>query len=617
MAKLTDEEIRILQRARIIQDRLEAERLEAGEELPAKKAQPKIQKQKLGKTKNSPAQQREAVNTKLDSMNHRVPTAPRTRRNEAISEGDERQSINSTRDPQMGRDGVGIARSELTEKSLRRAAVVAEESAKKKAEAASTANIAETEIKKRAAGTGAVSPKTGERKAIRHPVATVEEKRNRSLAAGTVRHPVGTIETAGKRMESQMEHSAEKTESQRKSSAQQRNVHIENGKDPKQVTRAEAVKNPSRQMKSSDKRAVQKTTEKKNPSNQTKRSGKSATKTSVKKTAGSSSAAARRQRIAKKKKAAKWKIVLIAVLITLLIAAIAAVGAFIFIYSNISRTNYEPISRSERSADVMPQQKGVKNILLLGTDERDIGEASRSDAIIVLSINENKKKIVMTSILRDSYVTIPGYEQNRINHAYQMGGAALMIETIEENFKIPIDSYAKVDFFSFMGIIDKLGGVPITVTQEELGYLNGYISEINALQGIDNNDGQLAQAGTYQLNGKQALAYSRIRYVGTDFARTERQRTVLDGIFQQMKTASPKELYEVFTTILPDVTTNIGDMELTKLLVKSVFYMKYDIVQNRIPMDGTWSNLVVGGQEVLGIDFEANQAGLKSIVYEE
>src|SRR5699024_3160714 len=201
-----------------------------------------------------------------------------------------------------------------------------------------------------------------------------------------------------------------------------------------------------------------------------------------------------RRKSLKKKKTAKWKIVLIALVITFLLAAIAAVGAFILIYSNVSRTNYEPIAQSERSADVLAEQKGVKNILLLGTDERVSGETSRSDAIIVLSINENRKKIVMTSILRDSYVEIPGYGKNRINHAYQMGGAALMIQTIENNFKIPIDSYAKVDFFSFMGIIDKLGGVPITVTQEELGYLNGYIAEINTLQGLPVNDGQLAQA---------------------------------------------------------------------------------------------------------------------------
>lgn len=576
MAKLTDEEIRILQRARMIQDRLEAERLEAGEELPAKKPQPKIQRQKINKTKTSQNQ-----------MGH---TATQKK-----TEGSAQKPVSSET-----------------------AATVSKAAASKSAQAAATAKFASNlessgktipkiqEGEKKSLNQGQVKEvenfenSTGVKHTFRQPVATVEEKRNKNLAAGPVRKPVATIDTIGRRKvnqssEKEVEESAKR---QIKNDTQQRSVQIEKDKAKQKKSQAPTQTNTQKTRSASLKQTV------------TPRGTK---QTSSKR---NSSSTVRRKPL-KKKKTAKWKIVLIALVITFLLAAIAAVGAFILIYSNVSRTNYEPIAQSERSADVLAEQKGVKNILLLGTDERVSGETSRSDAIIVLSINENRKKIVMTSILRDSYVEIPGYGKNRINHAYQMGGAALMIQTIENNFKIPIDSYAKVDFFSFMGIIDKLGGVPITVTQEELGYLNGYIAEINTLQGLPVNDGQLAQAGSYQLNGKQALAYSRIRYIGTDFARTERQRTVLDGLFQQLKTASPKELYEVAATILPDITTNIGNMDLTKMIAKSVFYMKYDIIQNRIPMDGTWNDLVVGGQEVLEIDFEANREGLKSMIYGE
>lgn len=576
MAKLTDEEIRILQRARMIQDRLEAERLEAGEELPVKKPQPKIQRQKINKTKTSQNQ-----------MGH---TATQKK-----TEGSAQKPVSSET-----------------------AATVSKAAASKSAQAAATAKFASNlessgktipkiqEGEKKSLNQGQVKEvenfenSTGVKHTFRQPVATVEEKRNKNLAAGPVRKPVATIDTIGRRKvnqssEKEVEESAKR---QIKNDTQQRSVQIEKDKAKQKKSQAPTQTNTQKTRSASLKQTV------------TPRGTK---QTSSKR---NSSSTVRRKPL-KKKKTAKWKIVLIALVITFLLAAIAAVGAFILIYSNVSRTNYEPIAQSERSADVLAEQKGVKNILLLGTDERVSGETSRSDAIIVLSINENRKKIVMTSILRDSYVEIPGYGKNRINHAYQMGGAALMIQTIENNFKIPIDSYAKVDFFSFMGIIDKLGGVPITVTQEELGYLNGYIAEINTLQGLPVNDGQLAQAGNYQLNGKQALAYSRIRYIGTDFARTERQRTVLDGLFQQLKTASPKELYEVAATILPDITTNIGNMDLTKMIAKSVFYMKYDIIQNRIPMDGTWNDLVVGGQEVLEIDFEANREGLKSMIYGE
>lgn len=576
MAKLTDEEIRILQRARMIQDRLEAERLEAGEELPAKKPQPKIQRQKINKTKTSQNQ-----------MGH---TATQKK-----TEGSAQKPVSSET-----------------------AATVSKAVASKSAQAAATAKFASNlessgktipkiqEGEKKSLNQGQVKEvenfenSTGVKHTVRQPVATVEEKRNKNLAAGPVRKPVATIDTIGRRKVNQSSEKAveESAKRQIKNDTQQRSVQIEKDKAKQKKSQAPTQTNTQKTRSASLKQTV------------TPRGTK---QTSSKR---NSSSTVRRKPL-KKKKTAKWKIVLIALVITFLLAAIAAVGAFILIYSNVSRTNYEPIAQSERSADVLAEQKGVKNILLLGTDERVSGETSRSDAIIVLSINENRKKIVMTSILRDSYVEIPGYGKNRINHAYQMGGAALMIQTIENNFKIPIDSYAKVDFFSFMGIIDKLGGVPITVTQEELGYLNGYIAEINTLQGLPVNDGQLAQAGNYQLNGKQALAYSRIRYIGTDFARTERQRTVLDGLFQQLKTASPKELYEVAATILPDITTNIGNMDLTKMIAKSVFYMKYDIIQNRIPMDGTWNDLVVGGQEVLEIDFEANREGLKSMIYGE
>lgn len=576
MAKLTDEEIRILQRARMIQDRLEAERLEAGEELPAKKPQPKIQRQKINKTKTSQNQ-----------MGH---TATQKK-----TEGSAQKPVSSET-----------------------AATVSKAVASKSAQAAATAKFASNlessgktipkiqEGEKKSLNQGQVKEvenfenSTGVKHTVRQPVATVEEKRNKNLAAGPVRKPVATIDTIGRRKVNQSSEKAveESAKRQIKNDTQQRSIQIEKDKAKQKKSQAPTQTNTQKTRSASLKQTV------------TPRGTK---QTSSKR---NSSSTVRRKSL-KKKKTAKWKIVLIALVITFLLAAIAAVGAFILIYSNVSRTNYEPIAQSERSADVLAEQKGVKNILLLGTDERVSGETSRSDAIIVLSINENRKKIVMTSILRDSYVEIPGYGKNRINHAYQMGGAALMIQTIENNFKIPIDSYAKVDFSSFMGIIDKLGGVPITVTQEELGYLNGYIAEINTLQGLPVNDGQLAQAGSYQLNGKQALAYSRIRYIGTDFARTERQRTVLDGLFQQLKTASPKELYEVAATILPDITTNIGNMDLTKMIAKSVFYMKYDIIQNRIPMDGTWNDLVVGGQEVLEIDFEANREGLKSMIYGE
>ena len=300
-----------------------------------------------------------------------------------------------------------------------------------------------------------------------------------------------------------------------------------------------------------------------------------------------------------------------------MILALLFAGAYFIVRAIVSRTNYQPYETEYvRAADVM-HDSDVMNVLLIGSDERGSVDTARSDAMIVLSVNENTKKIVMTSILRDSYVNIPGYGMQRINHSYQMGGPALLIQTIEENFKIGIDYYASVDFFAFMDIIDCVDGVEITVTDEEVQWVNAYVADLNSILGDPEGDGYISGAGTLTMTGKQALAYSRIRYVGTDFARTERQRTVLNAVIDKLKSANPIQLFRVVNTVLPDVDTDMDDHAMTMTLFKAITYLGYDIEQFRVPMDGTWWNEDAGGQEVLGMDFAANIAGLQNTIYGE
>lgn len=320
----------------------------------------------------------------------------------------------------------------------------------------------------------------------------------------------------------------------------------------------------------------------------------------------------------KKKKKHKWMKKVIAVIaIVCMVLAIFFAGAYFIVRAIVSKTNYQPYETDYvRAADVM-HDPDVMNILLIGSDERGSVDTARSDAMIVLSINQNTKKIVMTSILRDSYVEIPGYGKQRINHAYQMGGEALLIQTIEQNFKIGIDYYASVDFFSFMEIVDCVGGVEITVEAEEVQWVNAYVAELNNILGDPEGDQYIDGPGTRTLTGKQALAYSRIRYVGTDFARTERQRTVLNAVIEKSKNANPIQLFRIINIVLPDVSTNMDDHAMTMTLFRSLSYLNYEIVENRIPMDGTWWNEDAGGQEVLGMDFAANIAGLQNTIYGE
>lgn len=278
---------------------------------------------------------------------------------------------------------------------------------------------------------------------------------------------------------------------------------------------------------------------------------------------------------------------------------------------------------STRKSDVYVDSD-VKNILLIGSDARNSDEVSRSDAIMIAAINEKEKIITFTSILRDSYVSIPDYKWQRINVAYEHGGVDLLIQTIEDNFKIGIDNFVQVDFFSFIDFVDAVGGVDIDVDEGELNYINGYLNEINSLLGITDGSTNyidpttVTNYGIMHLNGAQALAYSRIRYIGTDFQRTARQREVINGILMKVKQSSLPSLIQTAKTVLPQITTDINEEDMMTLLLRAVFYMNYEIQEFRVPADGTWSDLTVEGiGQVLQIDLETNQSMLKAALYGE
>ena len=256
--------------------------------------------------------------------------------------------------------------------------------------------------------------------------------------------------------------------------------------------------------------------------------------------------------------------------------------------------------------------------LLIGTDNRDdTTVGGRSDSMIIISINQKSKEIVMTSLMRDTYLPIPGHGSNRLNAAYSFGGVALLLQTIQNNFDIKINNYVTVDFYSFIDIIDKLGGVNIDVSDQEVPVLNGYVNEINKLEGLPVNDGTLTKGGNnLLLTGKQALGYSRIRYVGdADFERTERQRTVLTKVFQKLKEQNIIKINSILNLLLPDLTTNMTKGNLTSLVFNSLTYMNYPLEQDRIPIDGSYQNATINSMDVLTIDFAKNIAELKSKIY--
>lgn len=335
----------------------------------------------------------------------------------------------------------------------------------------------------------------------------------------------------------------------------------------------------------------------------------------------------RRERIKHRGPTRKMKTrnkVLLIISIVVFVLTMVLVFGYAYISHLISLINYVPSSselpESEMTSSVpMPTDSNVFNILLIGIDSRDTADdpVGRSDSMIVVSINTETKRIIMTSFMRDMYLKIPDHGSARLNAAYQYGGADLLVSTIEENFQLNIDNYATVDFFTFIDIIDKLGGVEITVTEKELPVLNKYVRDLNRLQHLALEDGVLPAAGeNLLLSGKQALGYSRIRYVGnSDFERTLRQRRVLTQVIAKIKDQNIFALTEILNELLPDITTNLTPDKTKALLWNATGYLKYEVVQCRVPLDNAYEGVTINGAEVLSVDLEKNIAELQKQIY--
>lgn len=279
----------------------------------------------------------------------------------------------------------------------------------------------------------------------------------------------------------------------------------------------------------------------------------------------------------------------------------------------------ESLLANRGSEDKLPELSEVYNILLVGTDERNPKYGGRSDVMMLISINKKTKQIVGTSFLRDIYVKIPEKGFNKINASYAYGGIELLLDTLEYNFSLKVDRYITVNFKSFIDIVDILGGLDISVQQEELFWVNQYIHASNLIVGCDEHSDYLAFAnGSPQhLNGRQALAYARVRYVGNgDFTRTERQRIVVTKIFEKFKETDPETLIELLDTILPQVTTNIPTDEFLELICMLPELSSYEIVSCSIPnKEVGYGSITVKGISSLTINMDDYVQFLYDVTY--
>ena len=264
---------------------------------------------------------------------------------------------------------------------------------------------------------------------------------------------------------------------------------------------------------------------------------------------------------------------------------------------------------------------GITNVLLIGTDGREINDPSRSDTIMILTIDDVHKKLKLTSIMRDSYAEIPGHGEQKINHSFAYGQADLLMKTIEKNFKIKLDKYAIINFSGFKELVDAIDGLDIEVSEVEREELNRCILGLEEYK--RNYFGEephlLKESGLQHLDGQQVLAYARMRHIeGGSYARNERQRDVVNMIANKLKDTSLIKYPSVMTKLMKCVKTNIDFNEGINLAYTAFKTNNFNMSQLQIPVNKlSYSILYKNKGWVLLMDKESNTKVMQDFIFED
>ena len=280
----------------------------------------------------------------------------------------------------------------------------------------------------------------------------------------------------------------------------------------------------------------------------------------------------------------------------------------VYIYGNYMFNKVEKIEVDKNDVGITeeveeklsPYSNSIINIALFGVDSADVS-TGRSDSIIIATIDTIHKKLKLTSVMRDSYVNISGIGNDKINHAYAFGGPQLAIKTLNENFNLNIEDFVAVNFDSLPKIIDMIGGVTVDITSEEVSHIPG-----------------ISSAGTYNLNGAQALSYSRIRYAtGGDYVRTERQRTILTKIFEKILTINPMKYPSLLNEVLPMVQTSLDYSKILELGTEVLKMGVTTLEQERFPLDGYCQGEMINGVYYLTFNKSLTVEQLHNYIFED
>lgn len=278
--------------------------------------------------------------------------------------------------------------------------------------------------------------------------------------------------------------------------------------------------------------------------------------------------------------------------------------------------NEEVVETQEENTE--KKAKGYRNIALFGVDSRDgeLGKGTRSDTIIIASINQDTQEIKLISVFRDTYLNLSNDTYNKCNAAYAKGGPEQAISMLNANMDLDITDYVTVGFSGLIDAIDALGGIEMEVTDAEISHLNNY--QLCMAEELGVSYIPVEKSGKQLLNGMQATAYCRIRYTkGDDFRRAERQRDVLTAMMTKAKGASVSALTDVVNAVLPQIETSLNVNEIFSVLGSVAGYNV--VVSDGFPFEENRTGANVGskGSCVIPDNLEDNVILLHEMLYPE
>ncbi len=312
----------------------------------------------------------------------------------------------------------------------------------------------------------------------------------------------------------------------------------------------------------------------------------------------------------KKKKKSKLKIIFILEILFIIILI-----PVIYLYIQLEKIPTADIDESKIIQNDIDNSdlKKYRNIVIFGVDSRanDLKKNTRSDSIIVVSINKATKDVKLVSLYRDNYVSIDGHGYTKLNHAYSYGGPELALSTINTNFDLDATEFVTVNFSALTNVIDLLGGITLDIEESELKYVNAYARDVAKINKTTYN--KITSPGSQVVDGTQATGYARVRNTsGGDYRRAERQRTIIEQIFKKAKSSNITTLISIMNEMIPQVYTSLDTAELLNYGKDILFYNVGE--QTGFPFDKK-SKKINGTSYVLADTLESNVVQLHQFLF--